>query len=136
MIKLAIPLLLVALSLAGNDIQAYEEVTNTDTRARLSRLITAAIAYDLYNSHCRGFLSSMHADNVETLTVKKFAMTLAQLSDRLASKPLSELTRETEVALIDQIRKLGGCKSAKKKGYLSKLKQDYQQLFEWLSGYP
>jgi len=136
MISRAILFLFIVLSLAANNAQAYEEVRDAETRARLSRLITAALAYDLYNGHCRGFLSSMHADNVETLTVEKFAMTLAQLSDSLASKPLSVLTHETEAVLIDQIRRLGGCKAAKKKGYLIKLQQDYQKLFDWLSGYP
>ena len=128
--------LLVILSLAGTPIQAYEKLTDADTRARLSRLITAALAYDLYNSHCRGFLSSMHADNVQTLTVEKFAMTLSQLSKALTSKSLTALNRETEEKLIDRIRVLGGCKAAKKKGYLNELKQDFQPLYDWLSGYP
>ena len=131
-----LPFLLITLSLAGSNVQAYDELTDADTRARLSRLITAALAYDLYNGHCRGFLSSMHADNVATLTVEKFAMTLSQLSEALISKSLPALTRETEEKLIDQIRGLGGCKAAKKKGYLDKLKQDFEPLYDWLSDYP
>jgi len=131
-----LPFLLITLSPAGSNVQAYGELTDADTRARLSRLITAALAYDLYNSHCRGFLSSMHADNVQTLTVEKFAMTLSQLSKALTSKSLPVLTRETEEAVIDRIRDLGGCKVAKKKGYLDELKQNFQPLYDWLSGYP
>ncbi len=129
-------LLLFGLALTGSGMQGVAGIEDAAARQRLSRLLTVAITYDLYNGRCRGFLSSMHADNVETLTVEKFGMTLSQLADALASKPLTALRRDAGNALMKQILALGGCRAAKRSGYLKQLQNDYQQLYDWLAGYP
>ncbi|HEB95605.1 MAG TPA: hypothetical protein ENI96_04140 [Sedimenticola thiotaurini] len=135
MIHLLLPLLLLVSSLTG-EIQAGELPGDSETRSRLSQLLIAAIRYDVFNGRCRGFVSSQHADNVETLTIGKFGMTLAQLSDELAARRLPILVREVRDRVVKEILDLGGCRRAKQLGYLERLRTEYQRLYRWLSDYP
>ena len=135
MTHLLLPFLLLAWSLTG-EIQAGGLPNDSETRSRLSRLLIAALRYDVYNGRCRGFIASQHADNVETLTVGKFGMTLSQLSDELAARRLPILVREVRDRVVKEILELGGCRRAKQLGYLERLRTEYQRLYRWLSDYP
>ena len=104
-----------------------------ETAANLTDLIQTALLYDIYDQRCRGFVSSMHTDNVENLSVDKLGMSLSQLSETLVSKSLLELRQEMNQLVLARIRQHGGCLATKRKGYLNQLDQRYQRLYGWLS---
>ena len=85
------------------------------TAKRLTELIQVALTYDLYNVRCRGFVSSQHMDNMETMTVNKFRMTTPQLVETLMLQSEDSLEQQLTLHLGSEISRLGGLQGLKEK---------------------
>ncbi len=131
--RLLLPLLLLLTTAARS---AEDTAFDPVTAARLMELIETAIGYDIYNRRCRGFTSSMHEKDVQKRTVERFGKTLTQITEIVEGQPLQRLRPEMEAAVIDQIRDLGGCREAKRRGYLTRIDQRYRELYDWLNDLP
>ena len=135
MIKRTYYCLPLILCLFSGPIHAANFPIDEATAKRLTELIQVALTYDLYNARCRGFVSSQHMDNVETITVNKFRMTTTQLVETLMSQSEDSLEQQLTLLLGSEISGLGGCKSSKKKGYRKQLERRYRLLYDWLTSY-
>jgi hypothetical protein len=102
----------------------------------LRRLLEQAMRYDTYNRRCRGFRASTYLDNVTRLSVERYGLTASQLAQQLWHTSLDEIQKRIDERFLADMRRLGGCKQAKRKGYRDRLGDDYWTLRRRLESLP
>ncbi len=107
-----------------------------DHQRLLRQLIEAAMLYDTYNRRCRGYRAPTYLDNVTRLSVERYGLTASQLIHQLWHSAPDDFQKRIDLRFLNDIRRLGGCKRAKRKGYRDSLSKVYWTLRRKLEALP
>ena len=107
------------------------------TAELLVDLVRVAAEYDLYSARCRGDLSGRRTDNLKKAMIRKYGLTPTQVQDDYFPERSHQAARRNiEKDFVQQIAQLGGCREAKKAGYLDDLRDRNLELLDKLNRLP
>jgi hypothetical protein len=114
-----------------------QPILDEETQRLLVDAVEAASELDSYNTRCRHDVSGRRTDNLNKELVSKLHMTVLEVEDDLFPEQSYRKVKERlQRDFFDKLKRVGGCKEAKKAGMPGQLRERYDGLMREIEALP